>query len=301
MTRSGTYVFCLVAAHRPPALPAKSSAGAGLGRPRLLDLGIARGRVGGTRRETRASTVSAASARRTSTPRTATTTLRKWLVVADAPLDVYGQLAISRRLSDLDWVARAAVAHEAVVESCMGVPAVLPMKLLTIFANDARARDLMSADSARFDALIRRVAHHQEWGVRVILDVDAAPGRPGLRARRGARRVQPSTDGRAYLVRKKARHDAACEQGRRVREAISGLYERLAAQSERAVRRPLTGPPNQTRPLLLDAAFLVPLARARRFRDVVERQARAFALDGYRLMLTGPWPPYSFVERESDV
>jgi hypothetical protein len=40
-----------------------------------------------------------------------------FLVVADAPLARYGDDAIQRGLSDLDWVSRAAVAHEGVVES----------------------------------------------------------------------------------------------------------------------------------------------------------------------------------------
>jgi hypothetical protein len=286
MTGAVTYVFCLVAAHRPPALSARSGAGAGLGRPRLLDLG------GDLRAEKD-------ERRRVGTRRAMP--LRKWLVVADAPVDRYGQQALSRRLGDLDWVARTAIAHEAVVESCMGVPAILPMKLLTIFTNDERARDRIRTDSARIDALIRRIAHHQEWGVRVMLDAGdaAASGRPGLRLSRGARRRASAVmDGRTYLERKKARHDAAREQGRHARDAVSGLYDRLAAQSELAVRRPLTVLPNQTAPLLLDAAFLVPLARAARFRSLVARQARPLASRGYRVMLTGPWPPYSFVESE---
>jgi len=49
-------------------------------------------------------------------------------------------------------------------------------------------------------------------------------------------------------------------------------------------------------PLLLDAAFLVPRARARAFRAQAAREARALAKDGYGLTLTGPWPPYTFVQ-----
>jgi hypothetical protein len=42
---------------------------------------------------------------------------RLYAAVADAPLDKYGAAAINKGLTDLDWVSRAAVAHEAVVES----------------------------------------------------------------------------------------------------------------------------------------------------------------------------------------
>src|SRR5213083_2095260 len=94
----------------------------------------------------------------------------RFLVVADAPLDRYGEDAINRGLSDLNWVSRAAVAHEAVIEAFIAAPAVLPMKLFTIFASDDRAREHMRRDARRIDALIRRVANHQEWGLRVVLD-----------------------------------------------------------------------------------------------------------------------------------
>ena len=62
-----------------------------------------------------------------------------------------------------------------------------------------------------------------------------------------------------------------------------------------AVRRSATELPVQGGPLLLDAAFLVPRTRADRFRRIVARRAKDLAADGYRVTLTGPWPPYSFV------
>src|SRR4051812_15254622 len=92
-----------------------------------------------------------------------------WLVVADAPLSQYGGEIINRKLSDLDWVSRAAVAHEGVVESFIDQRAVLPMKLFTIFTSDERALEQVRTDRRRVNLLVKRVAHHLEWGVRVTL------------------------------------------------------------------------------------------------------------------------------------
>jgi gas vesicle protein GvpL/GvpF len=47
---------------------------------------------------------------------------------------------------------------------------------------------------------------------------------------------------------------------------------------------------------LLDAAFLVPRAKASRFRKSAAREAKLLARQGYDLTLTGPWPPYTFVQ-----
>ena len=131
---TGVYVYCLVAADRRPALGRRYARLAGMGPVRLLD--VDRG---------------------------------LWLAVASAPLSRYGGEIISRKLSNLDWVSRAAVAHEAVVESFIGERAVLPMKLFTIFTSDARAVEQVREDRRRVNLLIKRVANHVEWGVRVTL------------------------------------------------------------------------------------------------------------------------------------
>ena len=79
----------------------------------------------------------------------------------------YGEETINRKLSDLDWVSRAAIAHEAVVESFIDHRAVVPMKLFTIFNSDDRALEQVRGDRRRVGAIVKRVANQIEWGVRV--------------------------------------------------------------------------------------------------------------------------------------
>lgn len=216
-----------------------------------------------------------------------------FLLVSDAPLARYGEDAIQRGLSDLDWVSRAAVAHERIVESFIEARAVLPMKLFTIFNSDDRALEHVRRDRARIDALLKRLTNHQEWGVRVTLDRTRAAS-----AAKPARRTPASTarSGAAYLTRKKAQRDATTELAERARETVAALYDRMAARARAATRRSATELPAQGGPLLLDAAFLVPRTRSRGFQGFVAREARSLSRQGYGLSLTGPWPPYTFMQ-----
>lgn len=211
-----------------------------------------------------------------------------FLAVADAPPDRYGEDAIARGLRDLEWVSRAAIAHEAVIESFGAARAVLPMKLFTIFSSDERALAHVRGERARIAAAVKRVANHQEWGVRVALD----------RSRATATKRRPSHDasGTAYLKRKKLQRDAAIERAEHARDTIAHLYDRLSARASDSTRRSAGEPPTASGPLLLDAAFLVPRSRAKAFQAVVGREARNLAGRGYGLTLSGPWPPYSFVQ-----
>jgi hypothetical protein len=254
--KKGTYVYCVVAAAQRPRLTRVPRGLPGAGPVRLLD--VERG---------------------------------LFVAAADVPLDKYGEAAINRGLANLDWVSRIAVAHEAVVESFIAETAVLPMKLLTIFTSDDRAIEHVRAQRSRLAGVVKRVANHQEWGVRVVLDraraVAAAPQKP-VAARAGT--------GVAYLSQKKAQRDVSVELAANARETVAALYDRLAARARDAKRRMAGDMPVQGGPLLLDAAFLVPRGRAASFAALTARESRSLARHGYGLTVSGPWPPYSFVQ-----
>jgi hypothetical protein len=214
-----------------------------------------------------------------------------FIAVADVPLDRYSETAINDGLADLDWVSRVAVAHEAVVESFTTAIAVLPMKLLTIFTTDDRAISHVRDQRSRIAALIKRVANQQEWGIRVVLD--RAPGSAALPKQKASGRA---ATGMSYLAQKKAQRDASKELASRARDTVAGLFDRLAAKSGDARRRTAIDLPAQGGPLLLDAAFLVRRTRTAAFKASAARESKTLARQGYGLTLTGPWPPYTFVQ-----
>jgi ribosomal protein L35 len=215
---------------------------------------------------------------------------RLFIAVADLPLKRYNETAISRGLADLDWVSRVAVAHEAVIESFTAATAVLPMKLFTIFTSDDRALEHVRDQRARIAALVKRVANQQEWGVRVVLDRRQPPKRSKKTAAGGV------STGAAYLSHKKAQRDASRELESRARDIVAELFDRLAAKAGDARKRSASELPAAGGTLLLDAAFLVPRGRATVFKTSAARESKALAREGYGLTLTGPWPPYTFVQ-----
>ena len=131
-----------------------------------------------------------------------------WLVAADAPLGQYGGAPIERGLKDLEWVALRGAAHDRVVEHFARRRTTLPMKLFTLFTEDARALADVGAGEPRIRRVLDRVTGRHEWGVRVRLDADLA--RRQLR-RRPAARPDGARAGTRFLLRKK--HRARCGPG----------------------------------------------------------------------------------------
>lgn len=268
MSQKATYVYCVIAAARRPRVSRKARGLAAMGSVRLLDVGPG-----------------------------------LYVAVADAPLSRYGEAAINRGLGDLEWVSQAAVAHEAVIESFIGETAILPMKLFTIFTSDARVLEHIASQRTRITALVKRVANHQEWGVRLMLD-RAHAGRPSAGGANRTRKTSSGSSrrpgsvglGASFLQQKRAQRDATVELASRARNTVAKLYDRLEARSRLAKRRPASELPPQGGPLLLDAAFLVPRARAASFKAVTAREARTLSRQGYGMTVSGPWPPYTFVQ-----
>jgi len=209
--------------------------------------------------------------------------------VADAPLKLYGEDPLARKLSDLEWVSRAAIAHESVLESFAEATAVVPMKLFTLFTTEERALAHLRAERSRIAATVKRVAHHQEWGVRVVLTSPPA-------AAAARKPVRGAESGAQFLARKKADRDVATELAARAGETVDSLFDRLTARAAASKRRPPAELSTGGGRLLLDAAFLVPRSKAKPFASAVGREARTLGRAGYAVTMNGPWPPYSFVQ-----
>jgi len=214
-----------------------------------------------------------------------------WLAAADAPLSRYSAAAIEKRLKDLDWVSACAVAHERLVEHLSALGTTIPMKLFTLFSSDAKATAELGRTRARLRAVMRRIEGRQEWGVRVSVDEGTARTRARERAQDAAAGLGA---GAGFLTRKRQEHKEVRDILDLGRTAADEVFEAIARHSDETQRRPpVKGEPGLR--LLLDAAFLVPVARAAAFRESVRKEAERLAPHGYRVVLTGPWPAYNFV------
>ena len=252
MLESATYVYCLVERGSRPVLRHVPRGLPFATAPELIDLGR-----------------------------------RLWAVAATVPLDEYGSEPLERRLTDINWVADIALAHEGVVEyfASRAGATVVPMKLFTMFANRERAAAALSGRRREITPVLARIRGCREWGVRVTRRA-AAPAPPSAAAR---------SSGTAFLAAKKRARDDVRERAIRAADAAEAVVATLSRLARAAVLR--EPPENAAAPPLVDAAFLVASANTARFRAAAGKSARACRAAGADLILTGPWPAYNFVQQ----
>ncbi|WP_030252536.1 GvpL/GvpF family gas vesicle protein [Streptomyces violens] len=215
-------------------------------------------------------------------------------VVQSVPAHDFTDDAWQQRLSDPQDLERCARSHNEVVSASAAHGPAVPLPLATLYLSDARARQALEAEADRFHAVLKRIAHHAEWGVKVYSPPASPPAgahRPAAAADRG--RPAPGA-GLAYLERKRGlqlRREQHHEQGLRIAEEVDAALAKLATAARRL--RPHSHRPSDTQgSQVLNATYLVAEQRSHEFAELT-RALRGRT--GASIEISGPWVPYSFV------
>ncbi|MFG2987897.1 GvpL/GvpF family gas vesicle protein [Streptomyces sp. NPDC048257] len=207
-------------------------------------------------------------------------------VAGDVPEQDFNETALKKNFEDLGWLEHVARTHHDVVQAVAARAPVLPLRMATVYQDDHRARQALSAQQAVFTQRLDQLRAHTEYGVKIYLTPDTTEPPPAAPA-------PPASPGKAYLEARRAqRHsrDAVYQQAEQAAETIEALASRHATQRVRHApqRGELTGPQEN----VLNDAYLIPDDQAGQFQAAIADAARSFP--GLRIEVTGPWAPYSF-------
>lgn len=209
-------------------------------------------------------------------------------VVGTVPLATFGEDALRRNLEDIDWLARVAQAHDAVVAAVAGAVPAVPFRMTTVYFDDTGVGSLLADRADGFRATLSRVAGRAEWGVKALLDVGE------LREVEPARDQRGGGAGAAYLRRRREQHLARERMDQLAVEHANEIHAALTTLAVDARLHRTQSPALAQRrlPMVLNAAYLVEDDAVSAFTHEVGRQDER--RPGVELELTGPWPAYSF-------
>ncbi len=206
-------------------------------------------------------------------------------VAGPVSLHEFGEEALRERLNDRDWLERAALAHEEVLERVAEAAAVVPLRFGSVHLRLDDVEALLDARGPAFAAALARVTGRVELGVKAWLE----PRRAG---------AAPASSGRAYLEQLRDARRRAAAESRELAATLASAHARLLERAEEGVVNPpqpreLTGREDE---MVLNAAYLVGARDEALILEVAELDDR-HRRDGLRFEVTGPWPPYNFVDQ----
>ncbi len=171
--------------------------------------------------------------------------------------------------------------HARVIADCFRLSTVLPFRFATTFADDDGLRRSVRSNQRHFLANVERLRGKAEMHLKVLVD-DTCPGTS----------ARDMTVGQQYLT--SLRESAGRQRERQSKaRALSVQMHRmfLPIAEEITCKRMDSGK------LLLDIAHLIDGKTVERYQNKYSSATQE--LKECRMQLSGPWPPYHFVQRQS--
>ena len=220
-------------------------------------------------------------------------------LVSRVALAEYGDEAVRARLEDPAWLEAKARAHEAVLSAALRGGAVVPFRFLTLYRDEADLRAFLDTRGGALREVLERLRGKVELGVKAFVDADALT-RALTEEDSGLQEPAGAPPGRSYLLRRQRERALADRAANFRAECARACHARLAELAEEAVANPpqpreLSGREEE---MLLNGAYLVP-AGDERVPEAVAALGDEYGRYGVSLDLTGPWPPFNFVPRET--
>lgn len=200
-------------------------------------------------------------------------------------------------LEDLAWIGPRALRHEEVIMAVMEQVPVLPVRFGTVFSSLEAMKEPLRRHRDTLSRFFRDTAGKKEWGLRAYVD------RPQVRSQIMAVRLAAEKEklvslspGKRYFLEQKIK-------GAVEREVISWLkgkgedIMRIAQEvassfsERRLLSREVTGMDEE---MFFHGAFLVPDRSVDILQGLTGEWNRHHEVQGIRLELSGPWPPYHF-------
>ena len=179
------------------------------------------------------------------------------------------------------------VAHEQVVEFFFRQQTVIPLRYGALAGERREVATVLEKHQAEYRTLLQALDGLAEIGIKLL--IDCSPGR----ARTDSTAVSPAPfrsaepPGASYLSAKKLSYRSADRMEERDSELVEEISASLAGLF---VRRKVERP---SRDRLLRLYFLVPRSAVECFRRKSRQGSRN---QPFKLLLSGPWPPYNFVD-----
>jgi hypothetical protein len=221
--------------------------------------------------------------------------------VSGAPVRVVPVGPIAAWVSDVGeapaTTAENARAHDRVVRAAMEIETPLPARFGQLFDSEEAARAAVLERRDGIMAALRKVEGGCEMTVRILAgkaeaaEASAAAVPAGGAPAAGRAAPGPTRGGREYLDRLRARHSA--ERSRR--EEAEFLHDRVRRAVAGLVREEARAPAF-ARARSIAVSHLIARGDVSRYRTALRTlQETEPAL---RVMVSGPWAPYSFAELE---
>ena len=200
----------------------------------------------------------------------------------------------NKLLTDPKWAEANILRHHEAIDRMFQKSAVIPMKFGIMYKTEKSLAGMLAKHYPKFKDLIFQLRDKKEWGVKAYFDrkkfIESLKKKNKeiqiLEKRRSA-----APEGMRWYIERKIDEIIAQESEEEIKKELRHLIGKLEKYSEKArLNKALA------KDMILNAACLVKNNSLPSFSAFFHKLAKDTASNGIKLEITGPWPPYNFVE-----
>ncbi|MEW6172536.1 MAG: GvpL/GvpF family gas vesicle protein [Bacillota bacterium] len=212
-------------------------------------------------------------------------------LVQEVDLSEFEMGVLKEKLQRPDWLEAKARAHDEVIKHLFTkVDTVVPVRFCTVFRTEEGVRCLLDKQADVILSDLARLHASAEWDIKLY-----ANEKHRLKmALQALGEVSKAGGGIEYLRRKQRQGKLVNEVKEWIRTQASDCYNCLSELSREYRAKPCLACDDDER-MALNVVYLVARSIEQKWLEKLQEIARRLNGGGMRMVVSGPWPPYSFV------
>jgi hypothetical protein len=215
-------------------------------------------------------------------------------------MDEYSEENLKQNLNDVVWIELNAREHVEVISKVMEHSNIIPFKFGTIFSTEEKLNTFISDYSDSLKDNLNKCADHEEWSVKIYCNREVFKlqiEKLSSEVSELEKLIRNSSPGKAYILERKK--SGLIESEIDKHSYIYGtnyysLFLKLCEYSEinSLLPKEMTGRDDE---MILNVAFLINKSKVSTFKNTAAMLQKEKNLLGLDVVVTGPWPPFSFI------
>ncbi len=222
--------------------------------------------------------------------------------VSEVDLEEFGREGLSRNLKNIHWLEEKARRHDQIIRALNDRVTIVPVRFGTIWLKPESIQEYIRKNAYKLKALLERFEGATEMGVTLYFDKPqafAAMEKTDSSIAALASRVNKAQPGTAHLLRKQLERMKSERLRSYIDSSARNVIETLSSSSLDISTGPTSSHPDNPNALYVNIAALVSKAGLDSFLEAASQLQANLENSGASIRITGPWPPYSFSQIET--
>jgi hypothetical protein len=207
---------------------------------------------------------------------------------------------IKKNISDEQWLNKHAREHISMISKIMEKNTVIPFNFGTIYKSNERLIEFLDKNTIALFKVLKYLENKEEWSVKIFCDKNKIVQNISTLSDNIADieyQIKSSTPGKAYILGKKRDEILENEISKIYNTYSKNLFSALKSYTDEyrlnlILSNDVTG---RDEDMIVNATFLIQKQNLIDFIKKTDELVLEYDNIGLYLDVTGPWPPYTFV------